>query len=157
MSDLVRAAGVLVMTLDTPTQFLLMRHADRWDLPKGHCDGDETYEAAARRELMEETGLAIPDDRFDPVFMWDLQYDVRYGRRAKQFGGTPGEIRRKNVRYFLAFIPEITTIEVTEHESSQWFPWSPPHQIQSRSIDPLLAAVAEHFESAPNTIESMRR
>lgn len=38
--------------------YLLIRDGHRnWGFPKGHLDGDEGAEAAARREIAEETGL----------------------------------------------------------------------------------------------------
>ena len=53
-----RAAGLLLLTRQLPTQFLLLRHADRWDLPKGHVGArrEELMETALR-ETEEETGL----------------------------------------------------------------------------------------------------
>lgn len=40
-------------------QFLLARHnGGHWSFPKGHVEQDETEEETARREIMEETGLA---------------------------------------------------------------------------------------------------
>ncbi|MGI3778804.1 MAG: NUDIX domain-containing protein [Janthinobacterium lividum] len=50
------SCGVLV----TDGVLLLFGHATgskRWDIPKGLAEGDEAFEAAARRELAEETGL----------------------------------------------------------------------------------------------------
>ena len=32
-----------------------------WDLPKGHCDGDEDYLTCGLRELYEETNLTLSD------------------------------------------------------------------------------------------------
>jgi hypothetical protein len=32
-------------------------------------------------------------------------------------------------------------LQTTEHDSYQWFPWLPPHEIQAQTIDPLLAEV----------------
>ena len=34
----------------------------RWAIPGGYMENDETPEAAASRELKEETGIAVPDD-----------------------------------------------------------------------------------------------
>ncbi|MEM6980200.1 MAG: NUDIX domain-containing protein [Planctomycetota bacterium] len=156
-TDLVRAAGVVVMTATEPRSFLLMRHSDRWDLPKGHCDGDESYHDAARRELSEETGLAIPIDHYDPKFAWDIQYDVTYGKRAVRMGGQPGTTWRKNVRYFLAFVRERSNIALTEHQSSQWLPWAPLHRIQSQTIDPLLSAIEIHMQKNSSAVYDICR
>ncbi len=55
----VTSCGVLV----TDGAFLLLGHATgspRWDIPKGQAEDGETFEAAAHRELTEETGLAAP-------------------------------------------------------------------------------------------------
>ncbi|TWT74918.1 bis(5'-nucleosyl)-tetraphosphatase [Allorhodopirellula solitaria] len=138
--DLVRAAGVLVLTETSQPRFLLMRHPDRWDLPKGHCDGDETYLEAAQRELQEETGIDPLACRFDDQFRFDLRYQVSYRKHPKR-------VFDKNVRYFLAYVPDVVRIDVSEHDSFEWFAWSPPHHIQSQTIDPLLAAVAAHHSS----------
>lgn len=134
----VRAAGVLVLTRAEPMRFLLMRHSDRWDLPKGHCDGDETYMEAAIREMQEETGIAAGQCEFDPNFIFDLQYEVTYRK-------TPGKIFQKKIRYFLAWLPDVIMIEPTEHEGYDWFVWNPPHQIQTKTIDSLLASVDEYL------------
>ena len=50
-------------------EVLLIRRArdpfkDRWALPGGYVDIDETVAAAARRELSEEAGLDVPDLAF---------------------------------------------------------------------------------------------
>lgn len=143
----VKAAGVLLMT-ETPLkkkaipgQFLLMRHKDRWDLPKGHCDGNETYLETAHREMEEETGIKPSKCRFDPGFKWDIEYEVSYKRY-------PGQVFQKKIRYFLAWLPKVGKIEVTEHEGFEWMRWNPPHKIQPKTIDPLLAAVDDYIKTS---------
>lgn len=140
MNDPVRAAGMLLLhTADhQPVEFLLMKHAERWDLPKGHCDGDETFLEAAIREVEEETGIERNQYRLDPKFRFDLQYPVQYSRTGDQ-------VFQKHVRYFLGLVDQPYDIRVTEHAGWQWWSWQPPHVIQSQTIDPLLAAVAEHL------------
>ncbi len=53
----VRSCGVLVTLGDPIDRFLLMRHKDRWDLPKGHVDPGESDMETALREMVEETGF----------------------------------------------------------------------------------------------------
>ena len=133
----VQAAGVLLMTRQHPQQFLLMRHPDRWDLPKGHSETGETPRQTAMREFVEETGLDSTDVELDSNFEFQIEYFVRYRRETVP--------KLKRVYYYLAWIDKPCSIDCTEHDSSQWFAWSPPHQIQSNTIDPLLAAVAEYL------------
>lgn len=135
----VKAAGILLVTADKGAQqFLLMRHRDRWDLPKGHCEDGESFRQTALRETEEETGIASDSISLDPSFAFDLVYPVTY----KRFGD---QIFEKQVRYFLGYLEAKPELKITEHESAQWFDWNPPHQIQTQTIDPLLAAVAQHF------------
>lgn len=51
----VEAAGGLVF--NHKKEILFIYRNDRWDLPKGHIDKGESHEAAAIREVEEETGV----------------------------------------------------------------------------------------------------
>ncbi|HUE72175.1 MAG TPA: NUDIX domain-containing protein [Pirellulaceae bacterium] len=136
----IKAAGILVTRGRPIESFLLMRHASRWDLPKGHLDEEESDTECALRELREETGIGADDIEIDPDFRFTIEYDVDSRRH--------GERRHKTVVYFLGRLLRDVTITPTEHAGSQWFPWHPPHRIQEQTIDPLLAAVEEHLASA---------
>jgi 8-oxo-dGTP pyrophosphatase MutT (NUDIX family) len=60
------SCGVIV----TDGERLLLGHATRsprWDIPKGMADPGESHVAAARRELMEETGLDAPASELCPL------------------------------------------------------------------------------------------
>ncbi|MCO8124247.1 NUDIX domain-containing protein [Stieleria sp. TO1_6] len=133
-----QAAGILLLTRQKPVQFLLMRHTDRWDLPKGHCESGESMVETARRETEEETGISADAITIDPDFRFELRYDVTYKRN-------PGQVFEKQVLYLIGEIESAVTPRLTEHESFQWFDWNPPHTIQSQTIDPLLQAVAIHL------------
>lgn len=139
---LIHAAGVLIIRGTPIESFLLMQHHDRWDLPKGHRDSGESDEACALREMTEETGIAAEDVELIPGFLWRTNYPVH----SKRYPNEKGE---KTVAYFLARLRRDVTIQPTEHPGYRWFPWQPPHQIQARTIDPLLAAVAAFFEESP--------
>lgn len=138
----IRGCGVLVMR-DEPEQtaagstrsFLLMKHAHRWDLPKGHLDDGETDLECALRELREETGIKGKDIELVPGFVWTTQYEVN----SKRFG----ERCHKTVVIYLANLIAPVKIKPTEHPDFEWVPWNPPHRIQGQTIDPLLAAVEE--------------
>jgi 8-oxo-dGTP pyrophosphatase MutT (NUDIX family) len=130
----VRSCGVLVMRRQPELSFLLMRHANRWDLPKGHVDEGETDLECALRELREETGIRDRDIELDDRFQFVTEYDVRDSR-------FPGEISHKTLRIFLGWLRRDVEIQLSEHLGFEWFTWQPTHCIQTTTIDPLLAAV----------------
>lgn len=76
----VRAAGaVVIRTTDGRVAEVLAVHRPRyddWSLPKGKLDDDETYEEAAVREVLEETGMLIELGR--PLH--ETTYTDRHGR-----------------------------------------------------------------------------
>jgi bis(5'-nucleosidyl)-tetraphosphatase len=53
----------------------------------------------------------------------------------------------KELTVFLALLIREWEITPTEHPGFRWFPFAPPHSIQTETIDPLLEKVAVHFES----------
>src|SRR5712691_4066258 len=60
------SCGVIV----TDGERLLLGHATRsprWDIPKGVAEPGESFAAAARRELCEETGLDAPEAELQPL------------------------------------------------------------------------------------------
>jgi len=60
------SCGVIV----TDGRRLLLGHATRsprWDIPKGEAEPGESFAAAARRELGEETGLDAPPAELQPL------------------------------------------------------------------------------------------
>jgi bis(5'-nucleosidyl)-tetraphosphatase len=135
----VTAAGILLMTKSPDSvEFLLMRHPNRWDLPKGHCDTGESFLETALRETEEETGITADTIEIDAQFEFDLFYQVQYPETGDQ-------LFEKQVRYFLGFLKQKPELILTEHSSASWHRWQPPHRIQTQTIDPLLESVARHF------------
>lgn len=131
------AAGVLLVTEARPREFLLMRHADRWDLPKGHAEPGESLRETALREMREETGIDPRLVRLDPEPLLRLEYPVRYPAWSRSVP--------KQVFYFLGFVPARVPLRLTEHAGYEWHRWEPPHRIQSQTVDPLLAAAARRI------------
>jgi 8-oxo-dGTP pyrophosphatase MutT (NUDIX family) len=136
-----RSCGFLIVTGDPIDSFLLMKHPDRWDLPKGHVDPGETDLQCALRELEEETGISESQLNVDPDFVFERHYPVQ-GERY----GAPGELLEKSLLIFLGHVPERVHPTLTEHENYRWFDWMPPHQIQQQTIDPLLSALESYLK-----------
>lgn len=128
-------------TANTVPEFLLLRHPNRWDLPKGHCEPGETFQQAALRETEEETGISAAKIQLDEQFVFELTYPVTYR-------GTGDQTFEKQVRYFLGYLSDKPKLNLTEHPDASWFAWNPPHHIQAETIDPLLAAVAKYLEES---------
>jgi 8-oxo-dGTP pyrophosphatase MutT (NUDIX family) len=154
-SPSVFSSGYLVFrNIDRP-QFLLMRHGDRWDLPKGHHDDGETKREAAQRELMEETGLAPSSIWTDPDFVFEHRYWV-IPRDKAAIQDSQGRAL-KELTIYLGILLEDREIVCTEHLGYRWWDWSPPHRIQSQTIDPLLERVERHFEHSPTAERVLKR
>jgi 8-oxo-dGTP pyrophosphatase MutT (NUDIX family) len=135
-SETVHAAGIFLMTRSTPTRFLLMKHKNRWDLPKGHADKGETLVETALRETEEETGIKRKKIALDESFEFWLEYEVSGKKRGDYL---------KRSTYFLGFVDDACEIKLTEHIGYEWMAWPPAESIQAQTIDPLIAAVAEHL------------
>jgi bis(5'-nucleosidyl)-tetraphosphatase len=136
-----KSCGFLIVRGDPVREFLLMRHPDRWDVAKGHVDAGETEMQCALRELNEETGIEADDVEVIDGFRFETNYAVR--------GKHDGRTYEKTLVIFLARLKRDVSIDVTEHGGYQWFAWNPPHKIQERTIDPLLAAVAGFLSKSP--------
>ncbi|MEM7453981.1 MAG: NUDIX domain-containing protein [Planctomycetota bacterium] len=123
---------------DRSPMFLLMRHVDRWDLPKGHVDPGESEMECALRELEEETGIKEHDITIDESFRYVLSYPVFKKKLNREVD--------KDLIIFLARLDHDVEIVPTEHEGFEWFAWEPPHEIQTKTIDGALAHLAHHWD-----------
>ena len=141
-----RSCGFLIYRHQPHKQFLLMKHTDRWDLPKGHVDPGETDLECALRELDEETGITENDIEMHESFRFELQYQVRY----KRSGGEP---MNKTLLIFLAGLVREVELVLTEHLGYEWFDWEPGLKIQELTIDPLLAKLDEFWTDTDLTSE----
>ena len=139
-----RSCGFLIVNGDPVVSFLLMKHPDRWDLPKGHVDPGETDLQCALRELEEETGIKAEDIAIDDKFLFESRYNVS-ARRYGEAGGTV----EKTLRIFLGRLVRDVRLSLTEHDGYEWFDWRPPHDIQKKAINPLLDCLNEYLQSNP--------
>jgi bis(5'-nucleosidyl)-tetraphosphatase len=120
--------------------FLLMKHRDRFDLPKGHIETGETDLECALREMTEETGISIDAVKVEPGFEYRSVYYPQYARYNN-------ETIEKTLIIFLGWVDTPTVMPSSEHLGYEWIDWQPPHQIQEQTIDPLLAEVSAYFGS----------
>ena len=129
----VKSCGFLIYRTKPQRTILLMKHPKRWDLPKGHVDEGETNLECALRELQEETGIELQHLRMVEGFKYKDRYVVETKKSKK----------KKTLIIYLAELIEEVEIVPTEHEGYEWVNWNPPHAIQEKTIDPLLAEVEQ--------------
>lgn len=128
----VQSCGVLVFRREPELAFLLMRHTDRYDLPKGHTEPGETEEECAWRELAEESGLSAEAVRLVPGF----RFTTTYYPRSKRHGGV---VVKKTVVIFLGWLDRSdAVITPTEHRGYEWVKWPPPRRFGNGTIDGVL-------------------
>ncbi len=134
-----QSCGFLIYRDQPELSFLLMQHPARWDLPKGHVDKGETEMECALRELEEETGITNKQILVDDGFRYEQQYLVS----LPKFNHEP---RLKTLTIFLAKLNEpYVEIQLTEHDGYQWLKWEPPHDLQAKTINPLLEMLAHYW------------
>lgn len=108
-------ASTLVLTADARLVLLTLHaKAGQWFQFGGHCEpADATLLGAARREAIEESGVADLD--FDPV-------PLRLDEHAVPFCGESGEVHHLDV-WFLAVAPEGAEHAVSEESLDvRWWP-----------------------------------
>lgn len=130
----VKSCGVICFTRTKQPSFLLMKRSHRYDLPKGHIEPGETELQCALRELWEETGITNRQVCLDLDFRFKTIYYPRYRR----FDGQKVE---KSLVIFFGWVSEELEIVMTEHSSSEWIQWNPPHYFRNRIIDELLLSI----------------
>jgi bis(5'-nucleosidyl)-tetraphosphatase len=139
----VKSCGFILFTgdrTDPQKSFLLMKHPDRYDLPKGHIEPGETDLECALREMNEETGIPVSAVQVEPGFAYRSTYYPQYARYDN-------EVIEKTLIIFLGWVNAPTVTISTEHFGYEWIDWQPPHQIQAQTIDPLLAEVMTHLQA----------
>lgn len=134
-----RSCGIILFRNERK-EFLLMKHYHRYDLPKGHVELGESDIETAKREFWEETGIALDNIKINDEFRYEEVYYPEYysdGEKIKT---------EKTLVIYLADLIKESEIILTEHIGYEWLKWSPPHNIQHYTIDPLLKQLQKFFE-----------
>lgn len=114
-----KSAGAVVFRKENNRIYYLLLHytAGHWDFPKGHIEKGESWQKAARREILEETG--IKQVRFISGFKKNMRYFFKkYPEKGKQ-----REIVFKIVTFFLGETPEKSVKISSEHKGYKWLPY----------------------------------
>ncbi len=103
------SAGAFVYrVVDGKIIFLLLKKPNgEYDIPKGHIEKGETPEIAARREILEESGI---NAQFIPYFSVTTKYFFRRGKEGIA----------KRVKYFLCEVSSPKVKISNEHIGYEW-------------------------------------
>ena len=135
-----RSAGAVVFSHmpDGPEYLLLRYGGGNWGFPKGHVEAGETDVQAAQREVAEETGIPVEQQKLLPGFEDDTDYRFRRGSTLVE----------KDVIFFLLESTQRDVKISHEHSGYAWLPYAQALQRVSfegpRRI--LQAAHAFHME-----------
>src|SRR5665213_2893140 len=77
-----RSAGIIVFRLrpSGEREYLLLDYGRHWDFAKGHLEAGEDDLTAAKRELLEETGLR------EPALISNFHHEISYFFRGRGNG-----------------------------------------------------------------------
>ncbi|MEM9420223.1 MAG: NUDIX domain-containing protein [Planctomycetota bacterium] len=117
------SCGVIPMRVVNGTrEFLLVQlHAGHWAFPKGHPEADETPIETARRELLEETGLA------DVTLVEAPAFEEMYSFTKKS-----GTIVEKTVTYYLGELSDLAAEVTVQPEEVSAFAWGDAESTMQR-------------------------
>ncbi|XAM01084.1 NUDIX domain-containing protein [Phycisphaeraceae bacterium D3-23] len=89
---------------------LVQHHAGHWAFPKGHADEGESPLETAKREMLEETGIAPDRAAEQPAFEEQYKFTKRSGKKV-----------RKYVTYYLCEVATDAEVKVQPEEIADHF------------------------------------
>lgn len=132
------SAGIIIYRqLKNGREYLLLHYpGGHFDFPKGHIEDGETEKIAALRELKEETGI----ENIDWIDGYRHKIDYMYRRH--------GQLRAKDVIFFLAKTKQKKVNLSFEHQGSVWLDYDKAHKkLTFDNAKDLLAKAETHLNN----------
>ena len=139
------SAGAMIFRENGDRKYLLLHYESEeayWGFPKGHVERDkkESLEAAALREIREETGLEEKDLEIEPGFKEKIHYFFRKG----------DTLISKDAVYFLARAKKPEVKLSWEHIGFDWLSFKEALElIKHKNHRELLEKAENYLESKP--------
>src|SRR3989344_5400779 len=128
-------------------EYLLLHYeSGHWDFPKGHLEGEETTEVAARREIFEETGLRAI--RIVPGFQEHIKYwlwPYNFGQQRHSRMPSPQHRILKIVTFFVAHAKSRGVKLSWEHTGYAWLPYKDAVKLVTYENAKEILRKAENF------------
>ncbi len=123
-----------------------------YQFPGGHLEEGETFEECIKREVLEETGIAVRDSEIHKPF-----YKVTF---LNENWPTEGKNRKSEIYYYIVETtekPDLSKISLTEHEKSGDF------EVKEIPLNNAIEEIERNIEKneknkviAPDMIEAIK-